>query len=327
MRLPAHGTCIEASMKTDIQREPEVITSAPLSAPLPAAPTIAPVVSVPTNLRWGAIFGGAVASLGLAVMLNALGLALGLSWLDPQDPTTIRPSSVFSAIWLVVVSLVALFVGGYVAARGAGSVSRGLGALHGLVMWGLSVVAGAWLLGNVATALVQGGAAVGRAAASAVGEGMMPANRMVDGLRRGLSADDLVTPINQRLRATGKPEVTAQQLESATRDVLRRAARERRVDREALTQALTSNTALSRTDAEQITNEAEARFAAARDNVQRELRDAQQSALAAAEQSSKAFWAIFGALLLGMLAALGGALLAGNKEHTLRRVPLTARTG
>lgn len=309
-------------MEAETIREKEVVVAAnPATSPA-ADSDVATISLVPTSLRWGAIFGGAFASLGLAMMLNALGLALGLSWLDPQDPTSVRPSSVFSAVWLVVVSLVALFVGGYVAARGAGAVSRGFGALHGLVMWGLSVVAGAWLLGNVASAVVRGGAAVGRAAAGAVSEGMTPANRAGEGLRFGLTAGELVEPVNQRLRAAGSPEVTPQQLEQVTRDVLRRAARDRRLDREALTQALTANTALTRADAEQVARDAEARLGIARDNVQRELRDMRQSALAAAEESSKAFWAIFGALLLGMLAALGGAVLGGHKVHHARRAPV-----
>jgi hypothetical protein len=289
-------------------------TTTPYSANLPSIPP------VPTSLRWGAIFGGAVACLGLAVMLNALGLALGLSWIDPQDPNSIRPSSVFSGIWLLVMSLVALFVGGYVAARGAGAISRGFGALHGLVMWGLSVTAGVWLLGNVASAVVKGGAHVGAAAASAVSEGMTASSQLSEMPRRlGLTADDLLEPVNQRLRSEGKPEIAAQQLERATRDVLRRAARERRLDREMLTESLTSNTGLSRADAEQVANDAQTRFDAARERLQRDLQETRTSALSAAEQSSKAFWAIFGALLLGMLAALGGALLAAQNVRKLPR--------
>src|SRR4051812_10731856 len=104
-------------METNMHGESVVTTSEARTAAASPNANVPSISLVPTSLRWGAIFGGAVASLGLAVMLNALGLALGLSWIDPQDPTSIRPSSVFSGIWLVVVSLVALFVGGFVAAR------------------------------------------------------------------------------------------------------------------------------------------------------------------------------------------------------------------
>lgn len=309
-------------METNTNQETFVAGSS--AAAQPDRNTVSP------RLEWGAIFGGGVAALGIAAMLYALGLALGLSWIDPQDPSSLRPSGIFSGIWLVVVSLVALFVGGYVAARGAGVMSRGPGALHGLVMWGLSVVASAWLIGNVASAVVRGGAAVGGAAMSAV-SGAMPSMGQLSGLpeQLGISSSDVLAPINQRLRSAGEPEVTAQQLENATRDVLQRSAREGRLDREMLTQAIAANTPLSRTDAEQIATGAEARFQAARADMQRRLSSAGETALAAAEDSGKAFWALFGALLLGMAAAIGGAVVGSDesrrsaRRHSSRSRPTT----
>jgi hypothetical protein len=186
-------------------------------------------------------------------------------------------------------------------------------------MWGLTVVAGAWLMGNVASAAIRGGAAVGRAAVGAVGVvgGAVPSAARLRELpeQLGVSASDLLNPVNQRLRAAGKPELTPQQLESATRDVLQRATREGRLDREMLTQALTANTVLSRADVDQVTQIAEERVQAARAEMQRQLASARQAALAAAEESSKAFWALFAALLLGMLAAVGGAIVAGARAQ------------
>ncbi len=226
-RHTAHGDCLCGGMETNTNQETFVTGSGANTRPSPN--------SVSSNLGWGAIFGGGVAALGIASMLYALGLALGLSWIDPQDPSSLRPTGVFSGIWLVVVSLVALFVGGYVAARGAGVTSRGHGALHGLVMWGLSVVAGAWLIGNVASAVVRSGAAVGGAAMSAMGDPMGSVGQLGDLPRQlGVSSDDMLAPVNERLRSAGKPEVTAEQLENATRDVVQRSAREGRLDRETL---------------------------------------------------------------------------------------------
>ena len=258
------------------------------------------------RLKWGAIFGGAVASLGIASMLYSLGLALGLSWIDPQDPGSLRPTGIFSGIWMLVVSLIALFVGGYVSARGAGALSRGFGALQGLVMWGLSVIAGAWLIGNLASAVARGGAAIGRTATSVVGGSVSSMSQRGGLAGLGVTSNDLLGPVNQRLRGSGKPEVTAQQLENATRDALQSSVRQGRLDRETLTQALAANTTLSRADAEQVAGDAEARFQAMQSNVT-------HSALAVAEDSSKAFWALFAALLLGMLAAIAGAVVAGDR--------------
>ena len=283
--------------------------------------------SARSHLRWGAIFGGGVAALGIASLLYALGLALGLSWIDPRDAESLRPSGIFSAVWMFVVSLVALFVGGYVAARGAGAARRGYGALHGLVMWGLCVVAGVWLLGNVASAMVRGGAAVGGAAMNTVGRAMPSVAELRDMPGRpGVATDDLLASVNDRLRSTGKPEVTAQQLENATRDVLQRSVRDGTLDRETLMQAITTHTDLSRVDAERIAADTEARFQTARAEVERRLESAGQTALAVAEESSKAFWALFGALLLGMVAAIAGAVVATDRgDGSSRRLTSTPR--
>jgi hypothetical protein len=43
-------------------------------------------------------------------------------------------------VWALIAPLIALFVGGWVAARGSSIYTRGQGASHGLVMWGLTTV-------------------------------------------------------------------------------------------------------------------------------------------------------------------------------------------
>ncbi len=76
-------------------------------------------------------------------------------------------------------------------------------------------------------------------------------------------------------------------------------------------------------DAEQIAAGAEARFQAARADVEQRLVEARETALTAVEDSSKAFWALFGALLLGMVAAIGGAVVASDRgrDAALRHAP------
>src|SRR3954462_9804860 len=81
----------------------------------------------PIKLSWSAIFGGVVAALGIWALLYALGLALGLSAIDPNNPESAKPSGIFTGIWSLVVPLIALFIGGMVAGRGAGLIHRGGG--------------------------------------------------------------------------------------------------------------------------------------------------------------------------------------------------------
>jgi len=274
------------------------------------------LIAEPANLKWGSIFGGAVAALGIGAMLYALGLALGLSSIDPQNVESLRPSGIFTGIWALVTSLIALFVGGFVAARGAGALTRGFGALHGLVMWGLTVVGGVWLLGNLASTLVSGAASVASTATQAVA-GAVPGSADVSGAakRMGITSEDVLAPVNERLRAQGRPPVTSKQLEAATKDAVQQAVRAGRIDQGMLVNAISANTSLSRADATEIAARMNAKFQDAQGDLKRNLEQAGTSALGAAEQTGKAFWGLFGALFLGMLAAVGGAILGGGPRR------------
>src|SRR3954452_14780766 len=116
------------------------------------------------HISWGAIFGGMFASLGLWLLLYVFGLAVGLSRLDPGDPGTLKSSGIFTGIWGLIAPLIALFAGGLVAGRAAGVPSRGEGAVHGLVMWGLTTVAGVALVAMTLAAVMSGVVAAGKSA-------------------------------------------------------------------------------------------------------------------------------------------------------------------
>ncbi|HMI85262.1 MAG TPA: hypothetical protein VK550_14295 [Polyangiaceae bacterium] len=280
----------------------------------------------PAKMSWGAIFGGAVAALGVWMMLYALGLALGLSSLDPHDPSTLKSSGAFTGIWGLITPLAALFVGGMVAGRGAGIVTKMGGAIHGLVVWGLTTVAGVWLLVNIVTAMVGGVAAVGKTAVQAGTGVAMGAAQNSDQVGRvaggfGLDVDDALRPINQRLHAEGKPTVNADQLRAAASNVVQQGWAQGRVDRSLLISGITQNTALSRADAEQIATGIETQFSTARANIGDKLSGAAQSvqtgALQAAETTGKAFWGIFGALFLGLASSIAGATAGVSKRQRI----------
>src|SRR5262245_19582772 len=100
------------------------------------------------RMSWGAIFAGAVSALGLWALLYVFGLAIGLSTIGENS---VKPASVFTGIWALITPLVALFVGGWVAGRGAGIVTRPVGGVHGLVVWALTTLAGALFVFTLAS--------------------------------------------------------------------------------------------------------------------------------------------------------------------------------
>lgn len=298
------------------------------------------------RLRWSAIIGGTAAALGVGVLLYTLGLALGLTSVDVDDPSSLKTSGIFTGVWGLVAPLAALFIGGLVASRAATVATRGAGIMHGLVVWALTTLMGVWLIVNVVAATVGGAASavrsvgsVGGAALGQVAQGAGGVGTLAQGL--GVSWNDAIAPVNRRLQAQGKPAITAQQVEDAAKDVVQTAVREGRLDRGILTSAIADKTALSRADAEEIAASIESQLRGVSDRAQRSLGNAAQSvqstALTAVDRTGKAFWGVFGALLAGLLAALGGALFGASermqdayaraqlKAHA--RVPGVARAG
>ncbi|WNG20144.1 hypothetical protein [Cystobacter fuscus] len=278
------------------------------------------MTSAPVNVRWGAIFAGAVTALGLWALLYTLGLALGLSSINPADVGSAKSSGIFTGIWGLLSPLIALFVGGIVAGRGAGVLSRSSGGLHGLVMWGLTTLVGIWLLGNVMSSVAGGLFSVGKTAVQATGAtvaaGASQAGNVGELARSfGLDANDALRPINERLAAEGKPTVTAEQLEGATRDVVGTAVRERRIDRENLLQAITANTNLSHSDAQEVAIRVENQFNAFQDKAGQAAQNIQTGALKAADATGKVFWGVFGALFLGLVSAILGGIVGVNRHQ------------
>jgi hypothetical protein len=104
-------------------------------------------------LRWSAVFAGVAVSSGLWVLLQLFGLGFGLMAVDAADVDSLARASTGTAVLSVIAILVALFVGGIVAGRSSGTISRGMGATHGLVLWaittGLAAIAIIWFLGMV----------------------------------------------------------------------------------------------------------------------------------------------------------------------------------
>jgi len=286
-------------------------------------------VAGPPRISWGAIFAGAVSALGLWMLLYAFGLAVGLTTLDPNNRGSLRSSGIFTGVWGLVAPLIALFVGGFVAGRGAGIFRRAEGAVHGVVMWGLVTVMGSFLVISAAAAVVRGVAAMGQAAVRAGGSAVGAVADKSGGLgamaqQFGIDADDALRPVNDRLREQGQPPVSAEQLQAATRDAVQSAVPEGRVDRDLLVRSIAQNTSMSRPDVEETATRIHMQIDNAKNQMGQRVQSAETGALKAAESSGKVFWGVFGALLLGLIAAAIGAALGVPQLHARRRERVVA---
>jgi len=261
------------------------------------------------KLSWAAIFGGVFVALGVTVLLVSVGLAIGLSAINPAHPASAKAAGIGTGIWTLIVPIVALFFGGLVASRTAGPVDRVSGTIHGAVLWGLTtlmaVMATFWVmsgLGGLAMKATTGAVGmVGQTGAMAAQQGGSLATTL------GVDENDLLTPVNNRLRAQGKPTVTPAQLESASKDAVNTAIRDGRMDRNVLLSSLAEHTRLSRADANEIAGKVEQAFDQRRQQFSQTVQNAQTSALKAADFTGGAMgWVSLG-LFLGLVAAVGAA--------------------
>jgi MFS family permease len=117
-------------------------------------------------MSWGAVFAGAIVSVALWVVLQMLGMGVGLAAIHVDDAGSLRDVGIGTTVWTLAAPFVAMFVGGSIAGRLSGSAHRTVGAMHGFVMWAVTSVVG--LLATVAMVSLLAAGAL-RAGAAAFG--------------------------------------------------------------------------------------------------------------------------------------------------------------
>lgn len=220
------------------------------------------------RLSWGAVFAGLITAIVLQIVLTVLGLAIGFSAWDPGEGLGAVGTGAW--IWAILSALASLFVGGIVTGRLAGILTRPDGALHGLLMWGLSLIVGLWLVGSGA-GFVLGTAfdVIGSTVASAAGATVSGVVDIGASAAGRADAQGVQSEIESILRETGVPALQPERLEQAAGAAVdtalqaennREAAREigrmiaeraEEVDRQAIVNVLSARTELSRSQADQ----------------------------------------------------------------------------
>lgn len=116
------------------------------------------------RISWGAVFAGAIIALATQLVLALIGMAIGLATVSPATGGTPSGTTlgIGATVWLLLSSLISLFLGGYIAARLGGTFN---GWLHGLTTWGMVTMLTVMLLTTAASGLI--GTASGLAAFAA----------------------------------------------------------------------------------------------------------------------------------------------------------------
>lgn len=260
-------------------------------------------------LRWSAVLAGAACSIGFWILLQLLGVGLGLAAVDVDDIRSLRGAGAGTTLWSLVSPLIAMFFGGLIAGHLSQTYDRKLAGTHGLVMWALTSIVGLvatiWIMSMVAS-----GAARPRVNAFDTGSSASWAGDGEPGAIRGLGIDagELLAPINQRLVAQNKPTITVEELEAAMRGVVRSGIARGNFDQELLVDQLVANTPLSRNDAIEVERQLEARMDAGTPHAIE--RRAERYVLDTIDNTGKALTTVGLSLLLALISSILGALTA-----------------
>src|SRR3954471_20409705 len=93
-------------------------------------------------IRWSAVLAGTAAAIGLWGVFQLIGLGAGLTALDPDNAKSLKHAAVGMGAFSALAPLVACFGGGWLAARLCNHYDHKVAAGHGIVVWGLTTVAG-----------------------------------------------------------------------------------------------------------------------------------------------------------------------------------------
>lgn len=265
------------------------------------------------RVGWGAVIAGIVVTLVAQVLLNMLGIGIGLSAFSVGAADNPAPESfpIAAALWWIISGILAAFIGGLVAGRLSGRPERSTGGWHGVITWAATTLIVLWavtasiggLLGSAFSALGGTTAGIGAAAggSAALIEGGDPFSGIRQDVQRATGVNDpkaLSASVMHYLRSTTSEDPAAAQ-----------AARQRAVDDLARATNITPE-------------EANARLANWETQYRQAAAQAKQAAEATRKVVAQASLYGFAALLLGALAGwLGGAAGAPVRRVTVVVAP------
>jgi len=93
------------------------------------------------RVDWGAIWAGVFAFIGIWSVFGLLGAAIFASAANPQAVRPVTGMGWGVGIWAIVLTIIAMYVGGRITGGLASISNRHYGVVHGLAMFGLSVAA------------------------------------------------------------------------------------------------------------------------------------------------------------------------------------------
>ncbi len=252
--------------------------------------------SIRYRLSWGSVFAGVVVAMVTFLALELLGLGIGLGLLT-TGAERLAAIGIGTGIWLILSTLISLFLGGLVTSWLSGTATPMRGLLHGIVTWGLVTLISFYLMTSAVGALASGFAGF-------IGTGLAAAPQVVQ--QQGLPGN-VMGDLGRVLRESSRPGADPQQAVASMTTLFARGDAATAEDRNAAVDALVANTTLSRPEAATLVDKWVARFGEFRAQV------AATSEQATGALSAASLWAFFAMILGAGAAGFGGWLGAPVK--------------
>lgn len=269
------------------------------------------------RISWGAVIAGSVIVIAVHFLLSLLGLGVGMTTVDPAAGATPQATSlgIGAGVWWVVSNLIALLLGGYVAARLSGVTVRGDGIIHGVLTWAVTLLITIYLLTTAVGSIVGGAFTVVQNTVSAAGQGLSQVAPQI-AEATGISPDQLQARVEELLRPGD--QATPQDPQSARRELIGTLTRMATGDEQAAQAARDRAITIISQQAGISPDEATRRIEEVENQIRQTVGQAAEAAPEAAETtanavSSASIWA-FIAFLLGAGAGAVGGIMGTRRE-------------
>lgn len=308
------------------------------------------------RISWGAIIAGTLVAMVTMLILNLLGIGIGLGSINPVEETApFSGLGTGSIIWWVVSNLVAIFAGAWVAGKLAGVPKSSTSTMHGVLSWCLYTLASFWILTTAVGSIISGVGSVVSGTLSAAGSGIEAvagSNQQDQQDQSGLiSLSDIERQVNQALNsrenAAFVPDSIERVAENAAQTVRQDANLSRQdvsniaervlfengrlaedINRQEVVNAVAIETDLSRQEANNVADVVVREYEQAKQEVDQFVAEAKQQAEETGQQvaestSSAAIWTFVALALGAVVSGIGGragkpkTVLAEESERTV----------
>ena len=302
------------------------------------------------RVSWGAIIAGTLVALVTMLLLNLLGIGIGLGSINPvQETNPFSGLGIGAIIWWIVSNLIAIFAGAYVAGKLAGVPLGSTSMIHGILSWCLYTMVSFYILTTAVGSIISGVGSVVSSTLSAAGSGLesLASNNQQNQNQQNQSSlisfsdikDEANKVLSSRQNAALVPDSieqvasnTAQEVrrevgnvsEQDIKNIARRVLFENgkladNINRQDVVNAVSSETNLSQQEANEVADVIIREYQQAKQELQQFAQQAKQQAeetgQKVAESTSKAAIWTFVALALG--AVVAGAGGRTGKPHTV----------